>query len=160
MTEQYRYDVSDEEIFFYLGAYAKRYDAESNATNQNLKDEYFYRSVKEADRLGYEVMPGRHEQNPIVAISETTDDTGKAKELATRFGLKWDEANAAWHVLDQRRDGDAIVALIGSRHANGFWYTVVVAWSPEQLAKRLWEGERLGGQGTGNGGIWMTTGLM
>jgi hypothetical protein len=74
---------------------------------------YYQRSRAEATRLGLTPHPEQgFLHNPLALIEEAvSDEAGKA--MAERWGFSWHEAGSMWDLLAERRDGDAIIALIG-----------------------------------------------
>lgn len=134
----------DAEIFFYRPQLRNKFvKTIIETTTDEAAEEYYRRSRDEAQRLGYSVLEAHHVHNPIVAVSEAVEGAEAARKLAAKFGLRLGEgAGMAWHIIDQRRDGDAVIALLGSDNSpvgcSGS-YRVVVAWSPRELARNYYE---------------------
>ena len=79
--------------------------------------------------------------NPILLCDFAKGvDAGKA--MAKKHGFDTDRSfvpDTMWHVMERRRNGDAIVALIGDDRgwAHNWEYFVVVCWSPVHLEEEL-----------------------
>lgn len=110
---------------------------------------FYQRSLAEARRLGYQPDPETVlNHNPIVLVEMAQGyDDGRA--LMGRWGFGTDqphsddphhiaphyEPSSMWDVMAYRRDGNAIVAIIGDdRGWKQHWtYYAVVAWFPKYL---------------------------
>lgn len=103
------------------------------------------RALAEARRLGYEPHPELSlTTNPCVLVDFAKGyEAGKA--LIERWGFgKGVEGgvadyapNSMWDIMAWRRDGDAIIAVVGDdRGWDKDWeYNIVVAWAPQRMEK-------------------------
>jgi hypothetical protein len=95
----------------------------------------YKRAEAEATRLGYQSHPQIGFLHDPLVLIEAAAGVEEGRALATKYGLEWHgPANCMWDPLSWRREGDAVIALIGAdRGWHGGIYWVAVAWAPLAL---------------------------
>lgn len=94
-------------------------------------------SQREVERLGYKELPdvfSPHYQLCIIEMVQNPPDASSMDVLGQKYGLfrrsSYRAPQSMWDVLAERRDGDAVVIMVGDDRGNNEHF-IVVQWRPE-----------------------------
>jgi hypothetical protein len=106
---------------------------------------YYQLSLREAARLGFAVHPEFSFSHNPVALIEQARGRDDGEMLANKWGFTPShiEPGTMWDIMAQRRDGDAIIALIGDDRgwAPDWEYFIAVVWAPAALGRAFCDDE-------------------